>query len=787
MLTRMKFAMVVLGLSLGLAVSAEEIHFLKGKALPVRGNPRTVLRIDPVELQLIQGSLDTSSWHEVFSEPGKPFVGPAFNSGYAYFEVNSAQERWMLLEAKGHSMVYVNDLPRVGDIYSFGYVSLPVKLQRGVNRFLFATGRGGFTGKLVEPKIPVQLEIRDLTTPDIIQGEKQTLTAAIIVQNATDQDLSNLTLEANGIATRVPKVLSGTMRKVGFQLKPNATGKFSIRLKEAGKVLDTKDLTLRLRTARQTHKRTFTSDVDGSVQYYAVTPSSQSGDGQALFLSLHGASVEALNQAESYGAKSWGHVVCPTNRRPFGFDWEDVGRTDALEVLAHAKSLYRTDPSRTYLTGHSMGGHGTWQLGALFPDRFAAIAPCAGWISFSTYANGATYPNTPLGDLLRRAGNTSDTLLHKPNLLQNPIFILHGDADDNVPVQQARTMREELKIHKALQWHEEPGQGHWYDTDPEPGANVQDHAPIYDMFAKARIPSDAEVKRIDFVTTQPSVNGKCYWLEVERQEQAGAPSSVTADLRANLGTITLRTTNVRTLSVSTAILRTKDEFEVDWNGSKFKVKTTEIGPDAKKVILHNDGKTVRADYATRFVERDPSVRGVFANQVMFVYQDSGASAEETRWAKNKAIYDAEQFWYRGNASVDVVPMSRFGDYLAKSKAKIRNNVIVYSANSGFVRDWANQLEASCPESLRVGPVAREEHFPGTAVIDTRVWYTASGQPVQAVLIGGDSVAMARLTERIPLFSAGCAIPTTLAFDRTMLEKGIDGVVAARLGADWYRR
>ena len=53
----------------------------------------------------------------------------------------------------------------------------------------------------------------------------------------------------------------------------------------------------------------------------------------ALFLSVHGASVEATNQARAYAQKDWGHLVAPTNRRPYGFSWEDWGRMDALEVL----------------------------------------------------------------------------------------------------------------------------------------------------------------------------------------------------------------------------------------------------------------------------------------------------------------------------------------------------------------------------------------------------------------------------------------------------------------------
>ena len=83
--------------------------------------------------------------------------------------------------------------------------------------------------------------------------------------------------------------------------------------------------------------RTFVSDIDASVQRYAVQPAANA-DAKALELSTHGAGVDALDQARAYGQKAWAHVACPTNRRPFGFDWEGWGRIDALEALADAKA-----------------------------------------------------------------------------------------------------------------------------------------------------------------------------------------------------------------------------------------------------------------------------------------------------------------------------------------------------------------------------------------------------------------------------------------------------------------
>lgn len=49
-----------------------------------------------------------------------------------------------------------------------------------------------------------------------------------------------------------------------------------------------------------------------------------------------------------------------------------------LELLNDVEKKYRVDKSRVYLTGLSMGGYGTWNLGTTYPERFAAIAPICG-------------------------------------------------------------------------------------------------------------------------------------------------------------------------------------------------------------------------------------------------------------------------------------------------------------------------------------------------------------------------------------------------------------------------
>jgi predicted peptidase len=78
---------------------------------------------------------------------------------------------------------------------------------------------------------------------------------------------------------------------------------------------------------------------------------------------------------------------------PDGEIWTD---TEALIALLNdVESKYSVDPSRVYLTGHSMGGFGTWYLAYKHPDRFAAIAPMSGW-PFVTAAWAAQLKDMPI-------------------------------------------------------------------------------------------------------------------------------------------------------------------------------------------------------------------------------------------------------------------------------------------------------------------------------------------------------------------------------------------------------
>lgn len=96
----------------------------------------------------------------------------------------------------------------------------------------------------------------------------------------------------------------------------------------------------------------------------------------------------------------------------------ELSEKDVMNVLAMMRDEFNIDEDRIYLTGHSMGGAGTYFLGSKHADIWAAIAPVAP-AAFSMMADRVEYLQ-PLKD----AGV--------------PIVVVHGDMDEAVPVETSR-------------------------------------------------------------------------------------------------------------------------------------------------------------------------------------------------------------------------------------------------------------------------------------------------------------------------------------------------------------
>ena len=682
-----------------------------------------------------------------------------------------------------------------------------------------------------------QFSKRDATMPSVVVGADEYQYGAMPIINVTRESLRGLSLRiytesryADGTVLRdqtrrdVPALAPLSARKQPFTFhvaqdfdgaeliaadlrvelmhKPSSAGSGSGEGKGSGNrkgrkrarnladdaegesKLDTWSVGLHVAQPTERFDVTFISAIDRSVQYYSVRPAiplpnAENRDSRmGLVLSLHGASVEARGQANSYAPKRWCHVVAATNRRPFGFDWEDWGRLDALEVLAHAQAKLNTDPSRTYLTGHSMGGHGTHHVGITFPDKFAAIGPSAGWIDFWGYGGGPGYKGGSLAqDLLDRAANPSRTLKLLNNHKHNAIYLLHGDADDNVPISEAQKMADALKdFHKDWDYHWQPGAGHWWNGTPGAGVGCVDWPQMFDFFARHRLPDELEVREVDFTTMNPGVSSKCFWTSVLQQRLPLARSRVQLRIDPIRRHIEGECENVDCLKLDLAQMEAGASLKLTLDGQEIEDITW---PESGELFVHQRNGDWSVGAAPSASEKNPARAGMFKdafrNGMVFVYGTQGSEAESA-WGLEKARFDAESWHYQGNGHVEVIADVDFDPALNRDR-----NVILYGNRDTHLH-WDALLGEDCPiqvatDSLTIGGADTIDASAPSHVALAGVFIRprAGSDSASVGVVTGTSLGAMRLTTRMRFFVSGSAWPDFFFVDESMPAKGSDSV------------
>ena len=119
-------------------------------------------------------------------------------------------------------------------------------------------------------------------------------------------------------------------------------------------------------------------------------------------------------------SSGWGYRVgtplAPAQLKPgtdVRYSASELSEIDAMTVLKLMRDKYTVDSGRIYLMGHSMGGAGTYHLGAKYKDIWAGLAPIAG------------------------LGGIADAAAAHP-FKSIPMLLLHGDKDSLIPVATSR-------------------------------------------------------------------------------------------------------------------------------------------------------------------------------------------------------------------------------------------------------------------------------------------------------------------------------------------------------------
>jgi len=727
---------------------------------------------------------DTLRWKEAAADSNGLF-SENLSRSYLFAHYEAQTDTVLLLDAAGHTRVFINGFPHEGDHYDFGYTLIPFKAAKGTNSFLFSYGRfSRLKAKLILPAKPVQFTKRDLLLPTFLKKESGLKFGAVRVINASEKPLLNyqilcVTASGDSAVVMMDNIVELATRKVKFVVKTpqnieNEVVKASLFLRDTeGVVLDTMNISIKVQSVSQHHERTFLSGIDGSVQYYSIAPSLNRDTEQALVLSTHGASVEATNQTRAYKQKDWANIVAPTNRRPFGFNWEEWGRVDALEVLSDAKRFYPTDEQRVYITGHSMGGHGSWFLGSTYPSLFAAVAPAASYPDIITYRRDPIDQmklEQPHFQMIYRAASAGRVLNIKQNLLQSGVYILHGDDDQVVPLALAQKMRTELgSFHPNFTYFEYPGGTHWY------GDHCMDWPPLFAFLKQNIIPADSSVKKLTFYTATPAVSATNHWIAIHRQINQYQTSSVQAKLTDD--TLFVHTSNVECFMLDLKKLNPKQKTLLFLDGKIFTLNLSE----SEAYFVFSGNNWMNADKPDSYLknpQRSGGFKFAFNNHLLFVYATKGSRAEND-WYLNKARYDAETFLYRGNGSVDIIPDTSF-----VASAHPDRNVVVYG-NASNNAAWQSLLHKS-PLVVEDGKILfGDKQLTGG---DLGVYFVFPRPDSEIASVGVvAATGNEGLGAIIPndYFSGITGFPDVLVFRTAWLKNGVESIaISGFFGNDW---
>jgi len=139
-----------------------------------------------------------------------------------------------------------------------------------------------------------------------------------------------------------------------------------------------------------------------------------------------------------------------------GLGWQGPNGEAALKEMRQALKQFHGDSSRLYLTGFSAGGNGAWWLAYHHPREFAAAVIVCGFMkSFVGHESHMIYPpiapataDDPYAAVAAGVGHL-------------PVWLVHGDADQRVPVEESRHMFAALKAAgNDVHLTELPGVGH---------------------------------------------------------------------------------------------------------------------------------------------------------------------------------------------------------------------------------------------------------------------------------------------------------------------------------------
>ena len=246
----------------------------------------------------------------------------------------------------------------------------------------------------VKPRVILVTNVSlNKTEISIEKGRTEQLTATVLPENATDKTVTWISSDTgiakvtnNGLVTGMGEGTATITAKAGDE-----TATCSVEVTDSSQ-------------AHLTKEGLRTSEVE-DFEYWLYTPSNAT-ENMPLIVYLHGGSGKGDDLdilLENDGFPKYlkegnlgdipAYVIIPQLPSDIA-DWTNI-KTSVRELILHTKDTYNIEENRISLTGHSMGGTGTWRIALEYPELFSCIAPMSGSID-NTYENANKLLNMPI-------------------------------------------------------------------------------------------------------------------------------------------------------------------------------------------------------------------------------------------------------------------------------------------------------------------------------------------------------------------------------------------------------
>jgi dienelactone hydrolase len=273
--------------------------------------------------------------------------------------------------------------------------------------------------------------------------------------------------------------------------------------------------------------------------------------------------------------------------------YSSIGERDVLHCITMAKEQLSVDVDRIYLFGESMGGGGTWLVGSHNPELFAAIAPVFGGWDYHAFMDEERQAGLSERDRWEQERNSSFTQAEA--LLNTPVFVLHGDIDKSVNVNQSRfAVRMLQRWGYNIRYHEYPQFGH-------EGLDIRDELISWFLEHKRNThPRKVRIRSADLKSAS------AHWLRVIQREDPYEFILAEAEVLTE-NTLRLSTKNVLEIEATLLdpLINSDEAVTVIWNVDDIRQELPKDG------IL----RLQRKDYHPEKLVKTPEIKGPLSDVI----------------------------------------------------------------------------------------------------------------------------------------------------------------------------